>query len=1029
MKNIIKIILTIGLITNHYLLITINAQVGINEDNSTPNSSAILDVQSTTKGMLIPRMTTAERDLINSPATGLMIYNQTTNSFNFYNGTAWINITSRTITEIADTDNNTKIQVEKTPNSDTIQFDINGSERLKIHQNVSGQTIINLPNNNSNTFLGEGAGISTTTGISNIYLGSGAGYFRTTGNANIMIGNDAGENGSGNNNVYVGNNSVQTTVGSNNTFVGVFSGNSSTTSGSVFLGNSAGTSASGDNQLYIENSASNTPLIWGDFANDTIKIYGTLGVKDVYHFSIIDGTNGQVLKTNGNGNLTWQNETATIVTDTDNDTKIQVEKNTDEDIIRFDLAGTEAFRFQSNSNGVAQFISTSGSIVFGKNAGKNVTLIDTPSVYIGTAAGRINSFSSNVFVGNRVGENNNGSLNTFIGNHAGRNNTTGAGNTFIGDNTGQNSTGYNNVFLGRSAGINNTGSANVFLGTNAGFSETGSNRLYIENSASSTPLIWGDFGSDTVKIYGTLGIKDVYRFPIVDSTNGQVLKTDGAGNLSWQPSTSIGSLIQDADGNTQILVEPTANADSIQFQLGGSNRLTMKKNVHDVTLFEVQNTYNNTFFGGEAGVNTNPNVTPNIGHSNSFFGAKTGKNNTTGVQNSFFGLKAGENNTTGYFNLFMGSHAGWSNTTGHNNVMLGHSVGQANTTGIDNTFVGSIAGLENTTGYSNVFIGFSAGSNITTGGENTSIGNFAGSDNVTGTQNVYLGSYAGWTNLGNGNVFLGNRAGAYETGSNKLYIDNSDIDNPLIYGEFDNDVVQVNGTLTTVSATSARPLLIQHNKFGNGSYIEINNSAGTRALFGVDGSGFSGGDTTDVVLANWSNGDVVLYANATEHMRITAAGRVGIGRTATTNLLEVNGNASKTSAGSWVANSDKRLKKNITPLSSEKMLNDLLALQGITYEWNDTITGNNRPSGVQYGFTAQNIQEVFPALVEADNLGYLQTAYGTYDAMTVEAIRALNDKIERLESEKVEYQATLETLIQRIEQLEVNQTNNSYSED
>ena len=39
-------------------------------------------------------------------------------------------------------------------------------------------------------------------------------------------------------------------------------------------------------------------------------------------------------------------------------------------------------------------------------------------------------------------------------------------------------------------------------------------------------------------------------------------------------------------------------------------------------------------------------------------------------------------------------------------------------------------------------------------------------------------------------------------------------------------------------------------------------------------------------------------------------------------------------------------------------------------------------------------REVFPTLVREDNTGYLQTAYGTYDAMTVEAIRALNDKIE-----------------------------------
>lgn len=72
--------------------------------------------------------------------------------------------------------------------------------------------------------------------------------------------------------------------------------------------------------------------------------------------------------------------------------------------------------------------------------------------------------------------------------------------------------------------------------------------------------------------------------------------------------------------------------------------------------------------------------------------------------------------------------------------------------------------------------------------------------------------------------------------------------------------------------------------------------------------------------------------------------------------------------------------------------------QGVTYEWSDDKTGSERPEGIQYGFTAQNIQEVFPTLVEEDNLGYLQTAYGTYDAMTVEAIRALYEEIQRLKT-------------------------------
>jgi hypothetical protein len=61
----------------------INAQVGIGTTN--PEVSSILDIQSTNKGFLLPRLTTAQRDAISLPATGLLIYNTTTSIFNFYN--------------------------------------------------------------------------------------------------------------------------------------------------------------------------------------------------------------------------------------------------------------------------------------------------------------------------------------------------------------------------------------------------------------------------------------------------------------------------------------------------------------------------------------------------------------------------------------------------------------------------------------------------------------------------------------------------------------------------------------------------------------------------------------------------------------------------------------------------------------------------------------------------------------------------------------------------------------------------------
>ncbi|MCZ2338180.1 MAG: hypothetical protein LC127_08250, partial [Chitinophagales bacterium] len=56
---------------------------------ATPAASAKLDITSTTKGFLPPRMTTTQRDAISSPAAGLMIYNTTTNKHQGYNGSTW----------------------------------------------------------------------------------------------------------------------------------------------------------------------------------------------------------------------------------------------------------------------------------------------------------------------------------------------------------------------------------------------------------------------------------------------------------------------------------------------------------------------------------------------------------------------------------------------------------------------------------------------------------------------------------------------------------------------------------------------------------------------------------------------------------------------------------------------------------------------------------------------------------------------------------------------------------------------------
>ncbi|MFZ4549954.1 MAG: hypothetical protein ACOYN4_21070 [Bacteroidales bacterium] len=65
--------------------------VGINSTGDAPNPSAILDVSSTTKGFLPPRMTTVQRNAITNPTEGLVIYNTDEKSLNLYVG-AWVSM-------------------------------------------------------------------------------------------------------------------------------------------------------------------------------------------------------------------------------------------------------------------------------------------------------------------------------------------------------------------------------------------------------------------------------------------------------------------------------------------------------------------------------------------------------------------------------------------------------------------------------------------------------------------------------------------------------------------------------------------------------------------------------------------------------------------------------------------------------------------------------------------------------------------------------------------------------------------------
>ena len=68
------------------------SQVAINTDGSLPDNSAMLDVKSSSMGILLPRLSNADRNVIPSPGNGLLIYNISTNLLNYFNGSQWVQI-------------------------------------------------------------------------------------------------------------------------------------------------------------------------------------------------------------------------------------------------------------------------------------------------------------------------------------------------------------------------------------------------------------------------------------------------------------------------------------------------------------------------------------------------------------------------------------------------------------------------------------------------------------------------------------------------------------------------------------------------------------------------------------------------------------------------------------------------------------------------------------------------------------------------------------------------------------------------
>src|SRR5215831_6066596 len=147
---------------------------------TTPDASSLLEINSTGKGILIPRMTLVQRNAIVTPATGLLIYQtNSTPGFYYYNGTAWTAVSPKNkgwnLTGNAGT--NPSLNFIGTTDAQSLRFRVNNLNSGLIDYNTSNtsfgfQALISNGSGNYNTAVGTDALLTSSTGNNNTAIGS-----------------------------------------------------------------------------------------------------------------------------------------------------------------------------------------------------------------------------------------------------------------------------------------------------------------------------------------------------------------------------------------------------------------------------------------------------------------------------------------------------------------------------------------------------------------------------------------------------------------------------------------------------------------------------------------------------------------------------------------------------------------------------------------------------------------------------------------------------------------------------------------
>jgi len=524
--------------------------VAINTDGSTANASALLDVKSTQKGVLVPRMSRTERNAIVSPATGLLIYQSSPDSigFYYYDGTRWTPVISN---------GNADLLAWRTGgNTGTVDGShfLGTNDNVPLNFRVNNQRSGRIDNGLANIFFGYQAANANTSGQNNAAVGHQAMLANTSGTNNTALGGLAArDNTTGSQNTAAGYASMILNTGSNNTAFGFYSmynnvtGSNATAIGyqSMLYANNTSTPFTNTNVAVGFESLKSSPSPAANTGIDNSAIgYQTLFNNSSGSSNTAVGFNALYNNTTANNNTAVGSRALFSNTTGSNNTAMGLQalqlNTTGSANTANGLQALNVNTTGDNNTAMGQQALASNTTGYNNTATGLQALNSNTTGYWNTATG-LQSLNANTagYWNNAFGVkalflNTTGYNNVAVGTQSLSNNTTGYSNVAVGggalysniinnnlvavgDSSLYNNTGAGNTALGSKAGYNlTTGTNNVFLGYQAGYNVTnGSNKLYIANNTTDPPIIYGDFSNKTLGL-GTITPNSTYGFAKVE---------------------------------------------------------------------------------------------------------------------------------------------------------------------------------------------------------------------------------------------------------------------------------------------------------------------------------------------------------------------------------------------------------------------------------------------------------------------------------------------------------------------------------